>query len=284
MGKSSRRVRTRSRTVAKLVPVLCERPFPDDWNCLTPVGMLTLWAWTFSKCWAAQSSRRQFCLSFESLISLSLSLSLYLSLSLSVSLSLSLCKCVLFLGLLETYKWHWRDNLICRCGGFEKKTNSVDCELGSPLSCKVWALVGHVWSSPSVSLVTRQCCCRCCNYNLQTDLGSSEFSCDDSYMIIHRGNWSWQGFRSSSVSPRTTTSHSNHWHCNFDERAKLFPREKGVLPRQKLKRACDAMDTTGAHDVARDDTQISHFLGLLSRGLRRTACMPARAPMERCMP
>ena len=32
MAKCSRSVRTRNRTVAKLVPDLCERPFPDDWK------------------------------------------------------------------------------------------------------------------------------------------------------------------------------------------------------------------------------------------------------------
>ena len=40
-----------------------------------------------------------------------------------------------------------------------------------------------------------------------------------------------------------------------------FPAKKGFLPRQFPKRARDTMDT-GVHDVARDDTQISHFLDL----------------------
>ena len=57
---------------------------------------------------------------------------------------------------------------------------------------------------------------------------------------------------------------TNHYQPLQLRRAReTFPREKCLLPRQKLKRAYDAMDT-GAHDVARDDTQISHFLGLIT--------------------
>ena len=83
------------------------------------------------------------------------------------------------------------------------------------------------------------------------------------WLFINRGHWSWQGPRSLSVSPRTSTHN-----CNFGECAKLklewkkksvYSPQKGLLPRQKLKRVCAAMDT-GACDVARDDTQLSHQL------------------------
>ena len=90
---------------------------------------------------------------------------------------------------------------------------------------------------------------------LQTDLGSGEFSGDDSYITVTEVDKDSNVFQfHHEPLPTTATSTSAR---NF------FPREKCLLPRQKLKRACDAMDT-GAHDVARDDTQISHFLGLIS--------------------
>ena len=91
---------------------------------------------------------------------------------------------------------------------------------------------------------------------LQTDLGSGEFSGDDACIAVTEVDKDFDVFQFHHE-PLPCTNH-----CNFDERAKLFLREKCLLPRQKLKRACDAMGT-GAHDVARDDTQISHFLGLM---------------------
>ena len=120
MGKSSLRVRTRSRTVAKLVPVLCERPFPDNWKSPdTSRNADAVGANLFEVLSAIKQT--------PVLSIFRVSLSLSHSLILSLSLSLSLCKCVLFLGLLENDEWHWRDNLICRCDGFEKrKKNSVD--------------------------------------------------------------------------------------------------------------------------------------------------------------
>ena len=102
---------------------------------------------------------------------------------------------------------------------------------------------------------------------LQTDLGSGEFSGDDACIAVTEVDKDFDVFQFHHE-PLPCTNH-----CNFDERAKLFLREKCLLPRQKLKRACDAMGT-GAHDVARDDTQISHFLGLFTLALSGTLRLP----------
>ena len=97
----------------------------------------------------------------------------------------------------------------------------------------------------------------------QTDLGSGEFSGDDSYITVTEVDKDFDLFQfHHEPLPTTATSTSAR---NF------FP-AKGLLPRQKLQRACDAMDTA-AHDVARDDTQISHFLGLVS---------PVRSTHDHC--
>ena len=109
-----------------------------------------------------------------------------------------------------------------------------------------------------MSLVTRRCLLPL--LQLQTDLGSGEFSGDDSHIAVTEVDKDFDLFQFyHEPQPITPTTASSTSARNF------FPAKKActfLLPRQKLKRACDAMDT-GAHDAARDDTQISHFLGLV---------------------
>ena len=126
MAKGSRSVQTStwSRTLAKTYLSMGASVLSVTLgNCVTPVGRLTLWAQKFSKS-CPQSSKHQFCLSVKPL---SLSLSSFMtkkdvdnqkkrtkrqkSLSLSIS---AIVRC--FLVCLKKFDWHWRGNLICRCG------------------------------------------------------------------------------------------------------------------------------------------------------------------------
>ena len=214
MGKSSRRVRTRSRTVAKLVPVLCERPFPDDWK--SPDTSRNADA-VSANLFKVLSAIKQTPVLSIFRVSLSLSLSLSRSLSLSLSPLLQVCA-------VSWFAWKWRMALASQpdlqMWWFWKKKKTVwTVSLGflsaakfRPSSDTSGALpLCHWWLVRVASPVAAAT-----NWPWVRRLFRRRF--------IHHGNWSWQGLRSFSVSPRTTTNHSNH--CNFVERAKLFPAKK----------------------------------------------------------
>ena len=99
MGKSSRHVRTRSRTVAKLVRVLCERPFPDDGKSPDTSRNADAVNANLERNLEVLSAIKQTLV--LSILRVSLSHSLYLSLSLSLSLSLQVCA-------VSWFTWKWR--------------------------------------------------------------------------------------------------------------------------------------------------------------------------------
>ena len=180
-----------------------------------------------------------------------------LSVCLSLSLSLSLCKGVLLLGLLENDDWHWRDNLICRCGGFWKKKTVWIVSLG--------LLPAASWKVEIVSRRTRLEISLCVTgdsfvvlplLKLLTDLGSGRVF---RRRFIHCGNWK---LTRTSITFSFTTNH--YQPLQLLRPGETSPRKRLFAKATSKDRARDNMDT-GAHDMVRDDIQISHFLGMIGR-------------------
>ena len=111
MGKNSR-VWTRTRTEAKLVPVLFQRPFPDDWKL--PDTSPNRRCEREPSRNIDQKKADPVLSVFRAVLSLSLSARVY--------------------SFLVCLKMTSAIGLTTLLGVFEKK-NSVDCEPGSPLSC-----------------------------------------------------------------------------------------------------------------------------------------------------
>ena len=93
---------------------------------------------------------------------------------------------------------------------------------------------------------------------LLTDLGSGEFLGDGSY-ILHCGNWK---LTRTSITFCFTTNH--YQPLQLRRPGETSPRKRLFAKATSKDRARDNMDN-GAHDMVRDDTQISHFLGLIGR-------------------
>ena len=165
MGKSSRSARTQSRTIAKLVPVLCERPFPDDWKSPdTSRNAESVSANLFEVLSAIKQT--------PVLSIFRVSLSLYLSLAQFLSLSLSMQVCAV-----SWFAWKWRMALAwqpdLQVWWFWKKRTVWTVSLGLLSAAKFRPSSDTPGALRSVLLVTRPCCCRCCKYKLT--LGQASF-------------------------------------------------------------------------------------------------------------